>query len=659
MRKVSDYQVSFHQGDGEQSITVQNDDWPGMIRITWSDDGSVTLEKLDNDGNILSIQTDFDGDGVADQRSVFETEEIQATISPHDSRISYTRYENEAQDQVFYEAFEDGSLKDFKFVDYDENGNKISEYRFDSTTDFSLGTLIKIAYNNQGLIESVERYNDDGSLSSLIQNEYNADGLLFKEILTYNDVLAQTLVYSYDADGRLEESNRWAGLETDQNGDPLHPVYRYNYQYETGTETETVGGNQYVLDSNITIELADAGADGSINRVERVTTWALVDENGQQIGTQERKEIDYTGDSYNSVTGEVEDSGIDRIVLVQYNLEGEDILRKTVSVDSNGTQTLELLSTYEYDENGNRLEFASESNGDGIIDRRTIYEYSEDGSYSATYIDVDGDNNVVLDQDGNIDKLGDWETKYENDFDEDGRIIASRQYSNMDDQNPVSSRIYEYEDLKQITEWRDSDGDGFFDRQVVSLVDAAGSTRLQKTDFDLDGLFDEIKRDTDGSGILDTTDTYDDVMNLQTRAIDVDGDGNNERLMQFHIGTNDPDTLTGTGGDDVLLGLRGDDELIGGAGDDRLFGGAGDDILTGGTGSDIFLIDYGIDTVTDFEDGVDQLDFSSVYGVDDFADLTVQIGVSGFVEVVGNSYTKMILQGITDANLITADDVII
>lgn len=177
---LSDYQVSFHQGDGEQSITVQNDDWPGMIRITWSDDGSVTLEKLDNDGNILSIQTDFDGDGVADQRSVFETEEIQATISPHDSRISYTRYENEAQDQVFYEAFEDGSLKDFKFVDYDENGNKISEYRFDSTTDFSLGTLIKIAYNNQGIIESVERYNDDGSLSSLIQNEYNADGLLFK-----------------------------------------------------------------------------------------------------------------------------------------------------------------------------------------------------------------------------------------------------------------------------------------------------------------------------------------------------------------------------------------------------------------------------------------------------------------------------------------------
>lgn len=88
------------------------------------------------------------------------------------------------------------------------------------------------------------------------------------------------------------------------------------------------------------------------------------------------------------------------------------------------------------------------------------------------------------------------------------------------------------------------------------------------------------------------------------------------------------DTLTGLGGDDVLLSRRGNDSLDGGDGDDRLYagrgndtvvGGAGDDeisgdmdtdTLTGGGGSDTFVLhgdDTGIDTITDFEVGVDRI----------------------------------------------------
>ena len=73
------------------------------------------------------------------------------------------------------------------------------------------------------------------------------------------------------------------------------------------------------------------------------------------------------------------------------------------------------------------------------------------------------------------------------------------------------------------------------------------------------------------------------------------------------------DILRGGAGADVLFGGSGADRLKGGAGDDVLRGGAGADVLFGGSGADAFVYGgepFGQDTVRDFEDGVDMLDFS-------------------------------------------------
>ena len=63
----------------------------------------------------------------------------------------------------------------------------------------------------------------------------------------------------------------------------------------------------------------------------------------------------------------------------------------------------------------------------------------------------------------------------------------------------------------------------------------------------------------------------------------------------------------GNGGD--LTGTDGDDLLMGTDGDDLLDGLAGDDTYTGGAGADQFVlgIAQGVDTITDFEIGVDQI----------------------------------------------------
>jgi Ca2+-binding RTX toxin-like protein len=75
------------------------------------------------------------------------------------------------------------------------------------------------------------------------------------------------------------------------------------------------------------------------------------------------------------------------------------------------------------------------------------------------------------------------------------------------------------------------------------------------------------------------------------------------------IGNAGNDTLIGGNGTDFLLGSAGDDLLNGDNGDDTLRGGLGSDILTGGNGTDIFVFasGEGIDTITDFKLGSDQI----------------------------------------------------
>ncbi len=106
------------------------------------------------------------------------------------------------------------------------------------------------------------------------------------------------------------------------------------------------------------------------------------------------------------------------------------------------------------------------------------------------------------------------------------------------------------------------------------------------------------------------------------------------------------DTLIGGRGDDMLFGNGGKDVIDAGTGNDIINGGRGSDLMTGGAGNDVLVFnaaERGRDTITDFEDGIDMIQFSGLTG---FEDLTItQIGGNG----------KIILEGI-DVVLIDAAD---
>ncbi len=103
------------------------------------------------------------------------------------------------------------------------------------------------------------------------------------------------------------------------------------------------------------------------------------------------------------------------------------------------------------------------------------------------------------------------------------------------------------------------------------------------------------------------------------------------------------DVLSGNAGNDFLFGESGNDILIGGDGDDFLEGGGGRDTMDGGAGNDTFFLTSGHDTVTggsdadvftfldntrgatitDWDAGMDLIDFSRADNVGQFSDLSI------------------------------------
>ena len=124
-----------------------------------------------------------------------------------------------------------------------------------------------------------------------------------------------------------------------------------------------------------------------------------------------------------------------------------------------------------------------------------------------------------------------------------------------------------------------------------------------------------IDADLKKGEIIDTSgyyvDTVVNVENVRGSVLDdiIRGDDGINRLR----GDQGDDVLRGRKGGDTLLGERGNDFMYGGRGADKMNGGSGVDVMRGGLGNDQFIFNAGFDhdTVVNFEDGADRLNFSS------------------------------------------------
>lgn len=157
------------------------------------------------------------------------------------------------------------------------------------------------------------------------------------------------------------------------------------------------------------------------------------------------------------------------------------------------------------------------------------------------------------------------------------------------------------------------------DNLEITFVGDTTATKVILRDFALDQL-DNLLKATGASVNVDNIAFNGDAL---TDSFDVfDADSTRGRIWNRNSVTflndlnnsvsgldNSNDVINGLGGNDTLRGLSGGDILRGGDGDDLLDGGLGDDVYTGGAGADTFVLasGQGIDTITDFEVGIDQI----------------------------------------------------
>lgn len=126
-----------------------------------------------------------------------------------------------------------------------------------------------------------------------------------------------------------------------------------------------------------------------------------------------------------------------------------------------------------------------------------------------------------------------------------------------------------------------------------------------------------------------------------------------------YYGSSGNSWANGGAGDDSLYGGTGNETLIGGAGNDLIDGGAGNDTLTGSDGADVFrysVRNFGQDTITDFQIGVDTLDLSGL-GFYDKAALAWAASQSGNDTVIRTVWNQVIntitIKGVTPAQLLS------
>ena len=174
-----------------------------------------------------------------------------------------------------------------------------------------------------------------------------------------------------------------------------------------------------------------------------------------------------------------------------------------------------------------------------------------------------------------------------NDTDANGDILSLTGVS-----NPVNGSVTFSNGNVIFTPSTNFTGNASFD---YSISDGKGGTASGLVNVTVDPVVGTVQNGTNGNDTLT-------------------GNGGND----FLNGRNGNDSLIGNAGNDILIGGNGKDFLVGSAGDDllngdngtdTLRGGLGNDTLTGGNRQDIFVFasGEGIDTITDFQLGTDQI----------------------------------------------------
>lgn len=249
-----------------------------------------------------------------------------------------------------FEDYRDKTRIDYQQVKYDERGNVIEEVKFDDFGEMTGRALY--AYDASGNLIGEETYDEEGELEEKLSYERDENGRVVRHFIHYLDGGKDTVLYEYNADGKLI-----CKTLKDEDGETERiEKLEYGNGFVTGVEViedgETVKQNRYQTDAKGNVTVAEVMDEDEEYRIVNE-----YDANGNHI-----RQLKYDDSEKLVEKHEYRYDGQNRMIEVT----DENVYGKTVTMIT-------------YDEQGNAVK-QKEMNGRGGVNHELERDYDEDGN---------------------------------------------------------------------------------------------------------------------------------------------------------------------------------------------------------------------------------------------------------------------------------------
>ncbi|AQZ53821.1 Hemolysin, plasmid (plasmid) [Martelella mediterranea DSM 17316] len=440
-------QVTVIGADGSATTTLETFNGDGSLR-------SGEVRTASADGLSLHVETDIDGDGIADAI----TDDVTETDAEGVTTIESASYAGDGVTLTAFTRTVKSADRLAVTVSADENGDGAIDRVTASVTD----TAGAVTVTETG-------YYADGTVAGVIRSETSANGL---ETVVRKDDDGDGIAESVrtDTTGYLVDGSTVTETRIENTDGSLRSVSR-----------KTVGDDKLVVTTE-----TDSDGDGVFERTQTATTTLNAD-GGRTTVTETVAE---DGTLLSAIEETVSDDGLSTTSRQDQDGDGSFDLaetRVTVLQDDGGTITTTELS-----------------DGDGVLRSRQVETVSGDGRASSVTRDVDGN--------GTIDRIDTTTTAA------DGTVTTATDYLKDDGVYARETRVKDAAGLTVTTAAdRDGDGDDDIIRVSETVLNADGlrtlvedararngavSARTETTKSG-DGLRSTERRDLDGDGVFD------------------------------------------------------------------------------------------------------------------------------------------------------------
>ncbi|TNC66301.1 tandem-95 repeat protein, partial [Rubellimicrobium roseum] len=312
-----------------------------------------------------------------------------------------------------------------------------------------------------------------------------------------------------------------------------------------------------------------------------------------------------TGDEDTTISGSVSATDVENTSLTYSLVNNVDPAKGIVKLNSDGSYSFTPVKDF-----FGEVSFTYKAN-DGIADSNVATMTLTVNPVNDAPVAVNDSSAVDEDQTVILDVLS-------NDSDVDGdalTIVDAKATSGTVVVAPVEGKMYLSYTASSDAYDKLATGASLQDTITYKVSDGKGGFSTATATVKVTGVNDGVaivgtnQADTINGLLTSTGKDRDETIEGLNANDALSGKGGADRL----IGGNGDDKLFGDTGWDELYGDNGNDFLDGGLGLDFLDGGLGDDRLTGGADADTFHFTKanGNDTITDFQVGLDKLQFAT------------------------------------------------